>query len=87
MLDSIVKNSKIKAIQLDPSKSQLLYKITFKNQSDIKTTRESIKTKEDEEVTDIPYMTEDYIRKYYDIDSEILQRLMSLKVMNNTQEE
>ena len=70
--DTIVKDSKIKAIQLHPSKSQLLYEIMFKDQLDIKTTREFVKTKENEEVIDIPHTTEDYIRKCHNIDPEKL---------------
>ena len=85
--DGIVKNGKIKAIQLDSSKSYLLYEIMFKDQSDIKTIREFIKTKENEEVADILHMVEDYIWKCHDIEPEKLQRLISPKVMNATQEE
>ena len=37
--DGIAKGGTIKMIQFDPSRSQLLHEITFKDQSDIKTTR------------------------------------------------
>ena len=47
--------------------------------------REFVKTKEDEEVTDIPHMIEDCIGKYHNIEGEKLLRLINPKVMNATQ--
>ena len=46
--DGIVKDDTVKTIQLDPSKAQLLHDIKLKDNLDIKTIREFIKTSYDQ---------------------------------------
>lgn len=56
-----MRDGKIKTIQLNPSRSQLLYDIIFKDQLGIKIVCKFVKTKDDEEVMDIPHVTKYYI--------------------------
>ena len=59
MRDSVVKDGTVKTIQLDRSQTQLLHDVKFKDELDIKTTKEFVKTSHDQEVTAMPFATED----------------------------
>ena len=74
--DDIVKDGKIVNVLLDPSKTQFLNTIKYKDNEVIQTTREHFKLRSDEEVKVTPQTNKECIKRCTEINHEHLQHIV-----------